>query len=380
LVASRWLLPALFRSVAKQPELLLAASLAWCFAVSGGSSYVGLSREMGALLAGVSLCAMPYNLDVIAKVISIRDFFVTLFFVALGMQIPAPTPAVIGWALLASVFLWTTRFVSIVPLLRALRLGNRTSLLPAINLAQMSEFSLVIASLGLAKGQVSPGILSILILVFVITSVASTYLIDQNDQLVRWLNQLLLKMGLTDIGSGIEPAAPQSAEKHDRVVLLGFYHEASGLLHEWERGAKKQLLERLLVIDFNPEVHGELNRRGIDCIYGDLANMDTLSHAGLNQAKLIVLTIPDSALRGTTNRRLLLQARRLNQRAEIVATAERVHQALDLYRDGADYVFVTHLHSARERAEIIETGLRADLKIARRYHVAELQQRNEVLQ
>ena len=79
--------------MAKLPELVLIGSLAWCFIVCAAANAAGLSREMGALIAGVAISTFPYNLDVVAKVVSIRDFFVTLFFVALGMQIPMPTPA-----------------------------------------------------------------------------------------------------------------------------------------------------------------------------------------------------------------------------------------------------------------------------------------------
>jgi Kef-type K+ transport system membrane component KefB len=150
LVVSKTLLPRLFQSVAKVPELVLVGSLAWCFVVSGAANAAGISREMGALIAGGSISTFPYNMDVVAKVVSVRDFFVTLFFVALGMQIPMPTVDVIGVAVAASAFLVLSRFIVVFPLLRWLRLGHRASLLPSINLAQMSEFSMVIAAIGLA--------------------------------------------------------------------------------------------------------------------------------------------------------------------------------------------------------------------------------------
>ena len=95
LAISRYALPRLFSFVAKVPELLLIAALAWCFLVSGAADRLGLSREMGALVAGVGMSTFPYNVDVIAKVTNIRDFFVTLFFVALGMKIPEPSLAIV---------------------------------------------------------------------------------------------------------------------------------------------------------------------------------------------------------------------------------------------------------------------------------------------
>ena len=96
LLISRYTLPHLFQLIARLPELVLVGALAWCFAVAEFAEFLGLSREMGALIAGVSLSTFPYALDVTAKVTSLRDFFITLFFVALGMTIPLPTASVLG--------------------------------------------------------------------------------------------------------------------------------------------------------------------------------------------------------------------------------------------------------------------------------------------
>ncbi len=92
-LASRFVLPPVFRFVARLPELVLVGALAWCFAMAGFASYLKLSSAMGALIAGVMISTFPYTLDVVAKVTSLRDFFVTLFFVGLGMLIPVPTLA-----------------------------------------------------------------------------------------------------------------------------------------------------------------------------------------------------------------------------------------------------------------------------------------------
>src|SRR5207247_849945 len=124
--------------------------------------------------------------------------------VALGMQIPVPTIGVVGMALAASAFLVASRLLTVFPLLHVSRLGHRASLLPAINLAQISEFSLVIAALGVGLGHIPNRIVSVLIFVFAITSVASTYLIGYNDAIARWLSGLLKRARLKDIGSARE--------------------------------------------------------------------------------------------------------------------------------------------------------------------------------
>lgn len=383
LLVSKTLLPRLFRSVAKVPELVLIGSLAWCFIVSGAANAAGLSREMGALIAGVSISTFPYNMDVVAKVISIRDFFVTLFFVALGMQIPMPTAEVIGLGLLASVFLLLSRFVVVFPVLRALRLGHRASLLPCINLAQMSEFSIVIAAIGLADRHIAQKTVSILIFVFAFASVASTYLIEYSHRLQEVLSGWLRRAGVDDLDAlGADaPAAPAHAGKD--VVLLGFFLEASALVHEYELdqdNGRHPLLDRLLVIDFNPQVHAELQRRKIACVYGDISHMETLRHADIQDAALVVSTIPDTMLKGTDNAELLRKTRQLCPRARVIVTASRTAAALALYEAGADYVFIPRLQSAAQMAFALEEGLEHGFEQLRAGEIEHLRGRDEVLQ
>lgn len=377
LVISKTLLPRLFRAVAKLPELVLIGSLAWCFIVSAAANSAGLSREMGALIAGVAISTFPYNLDVVAKVVSIRDFFVTLFFVALGMKIPMPTPELIGMALVASLFLVGSRFVVIFPILRVLKQGHRASLLPAINLAQMSEFAMVIAAIGLGYQHIDQKTVSLLIFVFAITSVASTYMIGYSHPLQEKLAGWLTRAGVADLDQGAGEAPAHAGPPKD-VVLLGFFTEASALVHEYEM-ARNPMLERLLVIDFNPDVHAELNRRGIACKYGDVASMQTLHHAEVHAAKLVVSTIPDTILKGTSNLRLLQQARRLCPHAQVVVTANRAASAMELYDAGADFVFVSRLHSAAQMAKILEEGLAEGFERLREEQIAHIRRRDEVL-
>jgi len=382
LLLSRYLLPRLFRSIAKLPELMLLASLAWCFFISGSAHLAGLSREMGALIAGVALSTFPYNLDVIAKVTNIRDFFVTLFFVALGMRIPMPSVSLLALAAISSAFLIASRFICIFPLLYLMGYGHRVALLPAINLSQLSEFSLVIASLGLALGHIDHQLVSLLIMMFVITSTTSTYMIQFSHPLSQLLGRMLTRLWVHDID--IQEARSEGRSNHTakRVVFLGFFREASSALYELERlsdNGRRALLDEVLVIDFNPEVHAELRRRGIHCIYGDIAHMATLFHAEIHHATLLISTIPDAILKGTTNARLLDQVRHLAPHAKVIVTAESIRQALDLYQRGADYVLLPRVHLATLMAEVIEKGLGEGLEALRVEETARLAIRNEVL-
>lgn len=375
LLLARYALPRLFAFIAKLPELMLVTALAWCFLVAGAAGELGLSKEMGALVAGVALSTFPYNLDVIAKVINIRDFFVTLFFVTLGMQVPEPEPALLAAAVAAAVFLVATRFVTVFPVLYVLRSGLRGALLPAINLSQMSEFSLVIAALGLALGHVSAGTVALLTLVFALTSVSSTYMITWNHPLQAALAGLARRLGLRDAG---EVHDDDGHGEGAGIVFLGFWRDASSILHEFEDGPHP-LLKEIQVVDFSPAVLAALKKRGVRAVYGDIASLDTLHHAAVHHAKLVVATITDAVLKGTTNRRLLQAARRLCPEARVVVAADTFATALELYEDGADFVYVPRLHSVHRMAEVIEAGFEEGLDALRAEEIEALKKRDEVL-
>ena len=380
---SKYILPHLFRAVAKAPELVLVSALAWCFFLAGAASLIGLSREMGALIAGVSLSTFPYNLDVMAKAVSLRDFFVTLFFVALGMQIEIPSLHVVEIGLAASAFVIVSR-LSVVPILYALRLGHRASLLPAINLAQVSEFSIVIASLGrtMAKPQISGDVVTIVIMTFAITSVVSTYMINSSHKVQRALSRVLKLFRIKDLDVG-EAAPARKESRSETLIFLGFYRDASSILFELENGGTavegQVLLDKVLVVDFNPTVMAELRRRGISCVYGDIAHADTLRHAGIDSAELVLCTITDDILRGTNNLRLLRNARAACPSAKVVVSTEHIPHALELYAAGADFVYLPRLHSAHQIALILKQGLAEGFDAARAAQIALLSARKEVL-
>ncbi len=377
--SSRYALPHLFRSVAKVPELVVISALAWCFFLAAGATVAGLSREMGALIAGISLSTFPYNLDVIAKVTSIRDFFVTLFFVGLGMEIPIPGAHVVYVALAASIFLIASRLV-VVPVLYSLRLGQRASILPAVNLAQLSEFSIVIASLGLARGQIRADVVTVVSLVFAITSVTSTYMIGANHEIQEAIASRLRRFGVHDLDYEHSPNGVGHTLKP--VVFLGFFRDASSILHELDRrGRRRQatLVEDLLVVDLNPHVMAGLTARRVACVYGDIANPDTLEHAQIGSARLVVCTITDDILRGTTNLRLLRHIRAAAPRAAVILASAHLDHALDLYHEGADWVFISRLHAASVAADVIEEGLERGFRHIRATAMRELRRRDEVL-
>lgn len=374
--ASRYALPPIFRSVARLPELVLVGAIAWCFLVAGVAGAFSLSREMGALIAGVAISTFPYTLDIAAKLTSLRDFFVTLFFVSLGMAVPLPTPALLGWALLISVFVFASRLLTVFPALHWMRQGHRASLLPALNLSQISELSLVILAIGAEYKHISPQAQGIVAYAFILLGILSTYAITKSDALLRWASPWLKRMGLADFADA--NAAPAEPHAKPKIFVLGFFWTASSLIEEIGRHAP-QLIRELLVVDYNPNVNRELRARGIPVVYGDITQRDTLVHAGIGGAEVIVCTLPNSILRGATNLKLLRQLRDLNKEAKIIVHAELFADVPALYEAGADYVSVPRLIEAQELCEVIEAA-RSNLLPQKRAELdSELAERHEVI-
>lgn len=383
LILSRYVLPYLFHQIARRPELVLLGALAWCFLIGEIAEQLHLSREMGSLVAGVSLSTFPYALDVTAKVTTLRDFFITLFFVALGMTIPIPNGSVIGLALVIAAFTVVSRLVTTFLPLYLMKQGLRASLLPAINLAQISEFSLVVIQTGLIAGHIQSETASAASFAFVVLAVLSTFAIGRSDQLSRHGIMFLKRIGLRDLDREMRKGGHggRAAEGHGeprRVIILGFFRAASALLNEIER-RNEALLDQIGVVDFNPVVFSNLSARGLHVTYGDISNVDTLVHAGVGSAEIIILSVPDSLLKGANNEKLVRHVRSLNPTAKIISTADRLSDVEDQYAAGADYVTVTRLTDAQELFAAIEAAENGLLTDKRAETDAILEGRREVL-
>ncbi len=366
--ASRYLLPPLFRRVATLPELVVVGALAWCFVIAGAASKLGLSPEMGALVAGVALSTFPYHLDVIAKITGLRDFFITLFFVGLGLRVPAPAmgPLVTGVALV--LFVIVTRGITVFLPLRALGLGNRMAFLTAVYLLPLSEFALVLVRMGEEAGHLPPTVFPPVVYAFFLLAVLSSYAISGADGLFRAAEPWLRRLGWRD-SPGTGNADGKSDRKPD-LYLLGFSWSASSLLEEILQG-RPDWRARLAVIDFNPEVHQRLKQRGIHAIWGDISQRETLEHAGLRSASVVVCSLPNLVLQGTNNLRLVTLVRSLNPTAHIIAHSEHLADVERLKQAGANYVLVPRLREADDLLAALdasENGLLPD-------KLAELQRR-----
>jgi Kef-type K+ transport system membrane component KefB len=361
-VLSRLALPRLFRAVARSPELILITAIAWCFLVAGTAGHLGLSKEMGALIAGMVIAAFPYGVEVFTRLSGVRDFFLTLFFVALGMKMPVPSSRLLLLTAAVIVFVAASRILVMFPIFMLLRLDTRTAGVVGINLAQISEFSLVIVSLGLGHRHVSPEIASLVLYALLFTAVAATYAILFNHAIATAVARALGVVGLPRWWGrpreGGPPATAVPAPVTD-LFFLGVSREGLAFLTHLDR-EQSPMKQRIVAVDFNPETLERLKAEGIECHYGDIGNADTLRHAGIERAAVVVSSISDWFLKGINNSRLLRQVRAMAPGARVIVTADTLAAAERLYAEGADYVLVPPALAAEHLYELlVPTGPQA---------------------
>jgi len=349
---SKYLLKNVFEWIAKSPEMVVATSIGWCASLAYAAGAMGLSKEMGALIAGISIATFPYSIHVTAKTLPLRDFFLTLFFISLGLKIVLPEMGVLIGALGILVFVILSRFLSIYPLLILSGTGRRTSFITSLNLSQISEFSLVIASLGIGFGHLEQNFMAMMIYAMAFTSVLSSYLIKYNHPLFLLFDRLLNRLGFS---ASLEEEEAREEKRHP-LVLLGFHHGARAFVEVLSQQSP-HLLHKILVVDFNLEVLKGLRKMNIAGVFGDINSLDTLEHVHLKEAEIILSTIPDMLLKGTDNLTIVRKCRALAPNAVIVATADSTEQVQKLKALGATEVLLPYTMAGEFLAHFVEARL-----------------------
>jgi len=388
--AARYVLPVGFRWIAKQPATILVASLAWCFgivlvginldvaidSVLGVDPGIAVSAGVAALIAGTTIAALPFSAEIVRQVSVVRDFFITLFFVGIGMTIPAPDGvgvvlAGVGVALLTIL----TRFTVMLPLLYASGTDRRNATLTVLRMAQISEFSLVVAYLGLQLGHIDPTLNSVIVFAFVITAVATPFLFARAETMEARLAPLLERLGMK-----APPAGGDEVEKAYDLALLGVHRTASSLLNDLAV-EYPETLARTTVVDFNVSIHPHIAELGAAVTYGDFTSPETLHHAGVDKARVVLCTIPDDVLSSASTVDVVRVARQVAPDALIIATATTFPEVRRIYAAGADFVLLPRLDAARSALQAVHAALNGKLETLRDDYDATLdgQGRREVL-
>lgn len=366
IILQKFVLNNLFKFAARSNELLFLSSLAVLFLFIILAYISELSIVIGAFIAGVSLANSPFKIELESRISPLRDFFAILFFVALGMQIVfigVGERMVLFWAILAAAFI--IKPIITLILLRSTGYHSRTSFMTAISLAQLSEFSLIIGAIGVSLGALDASIFSTVILATIITMSVTPYFIDFKDLIYKLLKYPVALLRFLPTSESLH-----YKDDIDKEILMIGSHRMGGALME-ELLAKK---DKLLIVDYNPEVIGVLKKKKISCIYGDITSPELLDNIDIKKLRLVISTIPDYE----ENLYLVKKLKTLSPKLKVIATGSRISETLDLYKAGADFVVTPKIIAGQELAHILHSR-NLDLKAAKKKHMRHLSDIHRIL-
>jgi Kef-type K+ transport system membrane component KefB/voltage-gated potassium channel Kch len=332
---------------AKSQELLFLFSIAWGLSVATLFEIAGFSVEVGALLAGISLAGLPYAAEMAAKLKPLRDFFIVIFFITLGEAFTFNSLAQsLVPALILSLVVMIGKPIFVMGSLGLQGYTKFTSFKAAIHLSQISEFSIILIIFAASVGVVNTSIVPIITLVALITIGISTYLMKYSDRLYHKFERQL------SLFERKNPHEKKQREAYYPIILIG-YHKGG---YEFVK-VFREMRQRYLVIDYDPEVIDHLDDRGIRHAYGDATDEEFLVEINAARASLIVSTLEDVHV----NRLVLAYLRRHNPKASFICHAKTYKDASELYEHGASYVSIPHyIGSERVSSFIKKHGISHD--------------------
>jgi Trk K+ transport system NAD-binding subunit len=348
LLLMRWGLPQLVASISRSVELLVLFSIAWAVALAALGEWLGFSREVGAFLAGVALASTPYREAIASRLVSVRDFLLLFFFIDLGARLDL---ALFGDTLLPSLVLSAFVLVGnpliVMVIMGAMGYRKRTGFLAGLTVAQISEFSLILGSLGLSLGHIGPSAMGLITFVGLVTIGLSTYLILYSgpiyERLAPWLRIFERKHPYREAEAGAA-APPPSAD----VILFGLGRYGGGIAHHLLRRGR-----RVLGVDFDPAALARWREAGLPVVYGDIEDPELFEHLPLAGARWVVSTAPDLEV----GRVLLRHLQQQGYRGK-VAVACRVPEEEDTLRvEGATVILRPFADAAEQAVDSLTTPM-----------------------
>lgn len=328
----RKIIPLIFDKIADSQELLFLTSLAWCFGIATLTTKLGFSIEIGGFLAGLALANSSEHFQISARIKSLRDFFILIFFVILGSSLIFSDLSGITVQIIAfSLFVLIGNPLIVLIIMGIMGYRKRTSFMCGLTMAQISEFSLILAALGFKIGHLNEKVVSLITAVGIITIVLSSYMIIYADQIFKKLSPFLSiferrrtkENGSMEDGSIVKP-----------IILIGAHRTGQSISSHIPK-------DDLLIIDSDPEVISQLKKQKYNYVFGDLSDIDIFERVNFADAKLIITTHPNLE----DNLMLLNELKKMRKKGsktKIILRGQDEKEAEILYREGANYVLLPH--------------------------------------
>ena len=328
-VAAR-VVPPLMQRVARtqNDELFLLVALAIGIGTAALTQAAGLSVALGAFLAGLTISASDYAHETLARLLPLRDVFVAMFFVTVGMlvdpfSVAANLPllaVMLAMIVIGKALIWTV-------VVRLFGQPLSTALLVGLGLTQIGEFSFILVQVARDAELVGNDVYNVTLAAALITILINGLLVRHAPD---WLEAFRL-------GRARVTAAEPSADPSDAVVLCGFGRVGSEIGEALQTfGIPYSVVER------NPEICAQLAARGLRCLFGDAAHREILARAGVERARLVIVALPE-----IERARLAVAAvRELRRDVPLLARAHGRAEAEALRAKGATEVIQPELEAS----------------------------------
>ena len=344
---TRFALTEVLHRIARTPELLVLCAIAWAVGLAALSDGLGFSSEVGAFLAGVALASTPYREAIGGRLVPLRDFLLLFFFLDLGAGLDlGALGGQLATALVLSAFVLIAKPLIVVAVTGRLGYTSRVGFLAGVSLSQISEFSLILAALGLALGHLDSDGVALITAIALITISLSTYATlygHRLHELLRpWLGPFERRGGRSlrdepDLGSeGID------------VIVLGAGRFGGALL-----GLLRGAGHRVLAVDFDPRVVEAARAEGHLALYGDAEDPELPAALPLDRVSWIVSTVR----RREVGLALLHALEHHGYIGRVALSAHNAHDAQELQAHGAHYVLRPYEAAAAEAVASLTSTL-----------------------
>ncbi|MEX2328373.1 MAG: cation:proton antiporter family protein, partial [Nitriliruptoraceae bacterium] len=329
----RWLAPRVTHLLARSSELLVLGSVTWAVAVAAVSIGLGFSAEVGAFLAGMSLASTQYREAISGRLSTLRDFLLVFFFIELGTTFDLAGAAdQLAAALVFSVFVLVGNPIIVMVIMGIMGYRRKVSFKAGLTVAQISEFSLILAALGASQGHIEGDVVGLITAVGIVTISVSTYLIHGSDAIFERLSPMLRIFERRNPSASMDL---DDARPRPEFVVIGLGRFGATVLQELlDRG------DAVLGVDFDPR-SVQSPDWDVPVVYGDAEDPDLPEQLPLEQTRWII-----SSLRGIeANLQLLSSFRRHGYTQRMAMSADDEDAERRLLAAGADIV-IRPLHVA----------------------------------
>ncbi len=352
LLAAKWIVPGLLHQIvrARSRELFITTIILLCLGIALLSSRFGLSLALGAFLAGLIISESEYAHQATADVLPFKDSFIGLFFVSVGMLMD------VGYMMenclkialaVASIF----GIKVLTGMISAMIIGSpiRVALRTGLGLAQIGEFSFVLALAGKAAGLMTDDFYQVFLSASVVTMIITPFVFKASPNVSDWITSKVPLKKLMK-GKRISEGKPFPKKIEDHVIIVGFGLNGRNL-------ARVLMLSEIpyVVLELNNETVRKMQKKGEPIYYGDAASIEVLDKLGIKTAKILVVAILDAA----ATRRIVSVARKENPNIYIIVRTRYVAEVDELKKLGANEVI----------PEEFETSIEMFSRVLHHFHI-----------